>query len=85
MERQLAWREGMLLFDGEPLSEVIAEVSRYAPIEIVLSSPALRDLRIGGFFRAGDTQALLNTLSTSSDVDVERVRPGLIYLRSASP
>ena len=80
LERELAWRDGMLVFDGDSLDHVIAEVSRYSPMEIVIADAALRDLKVGGYFRAGDTQVLLSTLSTGFGIDVERVRPDLVYL-----
>src|SRR5690606_3632243 len=34
METKLAWREGMLLFNGDPLEKAIREVSRYTAIQI---------------------------------------------------
>ncbi|MCZ6618703.1 MAG: FecR domain-containing protein [Gammaproteobacteria bacterium] len=81
IERQLAWREGMLVFDGDSLESVIAEISRYTPVEIVIAEPSLRNLKIGGYFRTGDTELLLDTLSSSFGIEVEHIRPGLIYLR----
>lgn len=83
LERQLAWRDGMLVFDGDSLEDVIAEISRYSQVEIVIADAALRDLKVGGYFRAGDTQVLLNTLSAGFGIDVEQVRPGLVYLHPA--
>jgi transmembrane sensor len=37
MEAALAWQSGALMFDGDPLEQVIREISRYAPPS--LSSP----------------------------------------------
>ena len=71
----------MLVFDGDPLESVIAEISRYTPVEIVMADPSLRSLKIGGYFRTGDTQFLLDTLSSSFGIEAEHIRPGLIYLR----
>src|SRR6185437_9155692 len=36
---ELAWREGALVFDGEPLSQALAEVGRYTRTRIVLRGP----------------------------------------------
>lgn len=83
--RQLAWRDGMLIFEGDPLEDVIAEVSRYDDVEIVISDPELRGRRIGGYFRAGETDVLLAALEGSFGVDVERVSDRLIYLYPADP
>jgi transmembrane sensor len=82
LERQLAWREGMLRFHGEPLSHAIGEVSRYTTQKIVILDPALRDLRIGGHFKVGETEAMFEALETSFGVDVERINENLIYLSS---
>lgn len=84
LERQLSWREGMLIFDGDPLESVIAEVGRYTSVEIVIADPSLRNLKIGGYFRTGDTEVLLATLASNFGVEADHIRPGLIYLRPLS-
>ena len=81
LERQLAWRNGMLVFEGDSLESVIAEVSRYTPVEIVIADPTLRELKISGYFRTGDTDVLLNTLESSFAVNVDHIRSELVYLR----
>ena len=78
---EVGLRQGMLVFDGDPLESVIAEISRHTPVEIVMADPSLRSLKIGGFFRTGDTQFLLDTLSSGFGIEAEHIRPGLIYLR----
>jgi transmembrane sensor len=83
LERQLAWREGMLRFHGEALSHAIGEVGRYTTQKIVILDPALRDLRIGGHFKVGETEAMFEALETSFGVHVERISEDLIYLSSA--
>ena len=40
----------MLIFEGDALESVIKEVSRYTPIEIHISDPSLKQLRIGDIF-----------------------------------
>ncbi len=84
LERQLSWREGMLVFNGESLEDVILQISRYTPIEFVISDPSLRNLKIGGYFQIGDTEVLLDTLASSFGVEADVVRPELIYLRPVS-
>jgi transmembrane sensor len=85
LERDLSWREGMLIFDREPLGLVVAEVSRYTPVRIVITDTVLRELEFGGYFPTGDTEALLNTLEESFGIRVDRAEPGIIYLRTAVP
>ena len=74
----------MLVFDGDSLESVIAEVSRYTSVEIVIAEPTLRNLKIGGYFRTGDTDILLSTLESSFAVEVDYIRPDLVYIRQAT-
>jgi len=80
IKRKLSWREGVLSFSGEPLDQVVAEVSRYTPVTIVISDPAISNIRIGGYFKIGETEALLEALETSFGVRVNRVNDKLVYL-----
>ena len=81
VDRRLAWRSGMLMFEGETLSKVVAEIGRYTPLEVVISDPSLKELEIGGYFRIGDTEVLLQTLASDFGIEVERLGPDLVQLR----
>lgn len=83
IERQLSWRDGMLRFDGEPLSHVVEEVSRYTTQKIVILDPGLADLRIGGYFKVGETEAMFEALETSFGVHAERIGGNLVHLSAA--
>lgn len=80
MGRKLAWRQGMLVFDFDPLGYVVEEVSRYTDVKIVISDPKILSLPIGGNFRVGETDALLDALEKGFGIRVERVGDGLVYL-----
>jgi transmembrane sensor len=70
--RRLSWATGVLEFDGEPLAQVIDEVSRYTPLRIQIGDPSLRELPVGGRFRIGDTQALFDVLENGFSATVIR-------------
>ena len=53
-DRQLAWREGMVSFDGESLATAVAEINRHNRHQIVVDDPALAAKPIVGVFRATD-------------------------------
>ncbi len=53
-ERQLAWREGMVSFDGESLQTAVAEINRHNRRQIVIDDPDLAQLPVVGVFRATD-------------------------------
>src|SRR5690606_32526856 len=78
--RKLGWRDGMLMFNGESLEEVIREVGRYTPIKISITDEALRTRRIGGYFKAGEIEDLLATLESDFGIRVERISDSEINL-----
>ena len=71
--RKIGWRDGMLMFNGESLEEVVREVGRYTPMKINIADQALSTRRIGGYFRAGEIDDLLATLESDFGIRVERV------------
>lgn len=83
LDRKLAWRQGLLIFDGQSLEEVIAEVGRYTDTRLIVADGDLGHLRIGGAFRAGDVDALLEVLEKGFNVVVKRDGPGTVYLSAA--
>lgn len=72
MDRQLSWREGYLVFEGESLSVVVAELNRYLPIQVEIVDDALSDIPIGGRFKVAELEALFDVLETSFNVRVSR-------------
>lgn len=54
LERKLGWCNGLLVFEGETLSEAIAEFNRYNRQRIVIDDPGIASLRLGGTFSAND-------------------------------
>lgn len=56
LKRRLAWLNGSLSFDGEPLGDAVAEVNRHSRRQIVVDSKQLREQPIVGVFRSTDTQ-----------------------------
>ena len=73
MAKRLSWREGLLTFAGEPLEVVVAEISRYTPVYIEITDPAVRAIKIGGQFRVGETEDMLDSLETNFGLLVKRV------------
>ena len=73
LARKLSWLEGTLVFAGESLDEVVAEVSRHTSVVIEVADPNLRKLRIGGQFKAGETEALFDVLESGFGVKITRI------------
>lgn len=81
-ERQLAWREGLVSFDGESLQTAVAEINRHNRRQIIVDDPALAAKPIVGVFRATDLEgfsaaaAAALKAQTVADGDVIRLEPG---------
>lgn len=60
------------MFEGETLAEVLNEVTRYSPHEIIIGSPDLAKLKVGGYFDIGDIDGFLGALQTGFDIKVVR-------------
>ncbi|WP_343517886.1 FecR domain-containing protein [Sphingomonas sp.] len=54
IERALAWRNGELALNGEPLSYAVEELNRYNRRRIVVIDPAIGRTPIVGYFRTGE-------------------------------
>ena len=78
--QRLSWRDGLLIFSGDPLEEVIREISRYSPVTIEILNPELKTIRIGGQFRIGDVEAMLASLETNFKIRIIRLRQDHIQI-----
>lgn len=84
LERLLSWRNGLLVFSGEPLAQVVEEISRYTTTTIVIDDPDVRSISIGGQFRVGDTEALWDALESNFELRVTRIGDDHVRLTSGS-
>lgn len=48
------WREGILEFEDEPLSNIVADLGRYTDLQILVRDPRLAQLRLGGQLNVRD-------------------------------
>jgi transmembrane sensor len=80
LSRKLAWRDGILSFAGEPLSEVLADMSRYTDTDIEIADQALRELPVDGHFKIGNLDSMLEALEVMAHVKIERLGPHKIRL-----
>ncbi len=49
-----AWQKGRLVFEDNPLSEVLKDLNRYSRKKILLGDDNMQDIRITGVFKTGD-------------------------------
>jgi transmembrane sensor len=82
MERKLAWRQGQLIYTGQPLVAVLADISRYSNIKIELADPALENLPVGGAFRTDQIEAIFAALENNFGLHAEWIDPQHVRLSS---
>jgi transmembrane sensor len=70
MARELSWRRGVLMFDGERLSEAAQELNRYSRVPIVIEDPTLAGRTFVGAFEVGDSRAFADAAATAFDARV---------------
>ncbi|WP_286235007.1 FecR family protein [Thalassotalea sediminis] len=68
LAKTLSWQQGMLIFDGESLFNVLQEVSRYTDIQFEILSSDIANIEISGTYNTGDIDALLSSLAHSFNV-----------------
>jgi len=71
MGRKLAWRQGQLIYTGQPLGEVISDISRYSDIKFELADPSLEKISVGGAFRTDQIEAIVAALENNFGVHAE--------------
>lgn len=74
-----AWRDGLLIFRGMPLSEVIEEINRYRPGRVILMDAELGRSPINGRFRIDRTDDVLTQIQQAFGAR-QRTLPGGIVL-----
>jgi transmembrane sensor len=85
LPRITAWRHGRVQFDATPLAEAAAEMNRYNKTRVVLADADLARLRIGGVFRAGDSDEFVRVVSTAFGLRADKRGGEIVLSRSSSP
>lgn len=85
INKTLAWHKGKLIFKGETLEEVIKEMSRYSNIDIEVKGTHLKNTRIGGRFKTGDIEGLLDVLNEQFNIKANKIGRSRIQLTQVKP
>ena len=73
IEKKLGWRDGLLVFAGDPLEQVVAEISRYTTVTVDIPDPEVGAIRIGGRIAVGETDGMIAALETNFGLRVTRI------------
>ncbi|MFI3186998.1 MAG: FecR family protein [Methylococcaceae bacterium] len=82
VSQAFAWLKGRLIFQNQPLAEVIAELDRYHPGAIVITDEKLAKTRVTGNYKLEDTAAIVRALADISGARVINLSPYLTLLKS---
>ncbi len=77
--RATAWQNGKLFFNDEPLASAAERMNRYARVQIQVD-PAIERIGISGVFKAGDTNAFMDAVTSYFPVRADRTDDGQIRL-----
>ncbi len=74
LERVDAWRDGWLYIENENLCDVVTELDRHTPRQLVLEDNQLCSLSVGGSFQANPqgAEALLSMLEVNYGAQISR-------------
>jgi transmembrane sensor len=78
----LAWREGRWEYTHTPLSDVLADVNRYARHPIVIADPSLESLTFTGTVFAASIDNWVSALPGALPLTVQRTTDGRILLHA---
>jgi transmembrane sensor len=70
--RELAWAEGRLIFENEPVERAVREFNHYNRIQLTVSDQALAHRSITGVFSASDPESFVAFIQTVAAVRVTR-------------
>jgi transmembrane sensor len=78
--KALAWRRGQLVFQIQPLGEIVAEVNRYHPGRILIINPRLQQLMVSGVFETAHPEQVLKALEQTFHIRRLTMTPWVILL-----
>lgn len=82
LSAQLAWQQGAVIFDGTNLNDALREVSRYNQVQFEITDPQLNNVKISGYFKYKDIDALLITLREQFNIEYMVTTTNSIQLSS---
>jgi transmembrane sensor len=76
-DQAFGWTRGQLYYDGTPLPEVAADLSRYGPRQVRVDSSAL-SLKVTGVFKQDDQDAMVRRLEAFTAVRAQFGRDEIV-------
>jgi transmembrane sensor len=70
LDRELAWRDGRLAFEGETLREAATQFARYSDTRIIITDSAIANRTIAGLYVSTDPVGFARAVGTAMDLKV---------------
>lgn len=79
-ELTMAWRRRILIFDGQPLAEVVDEINRYRPGRIVLANDRLATRKVQARLSLNQLADVANLIHDAYGASVTTLPGGIVVL-----
>ncbi|WP_083659432.1 FecR family protein [Pseudomonas sp. PA1(2017)] len=79
--RELAWREGVMVFRNRPLQELVHELNRYHQGRIVIASEKVAQMPVSGVFHLNRADEALRHIEQALQLSAMRLPAGVVVLR----
>ena len=83
--RELSWADGRLVFEQDPVAEVVQRFNRFNRIQIEIRDPKLAARPVSAVFDASDPEAFIAFLESVANVRVTRSSSDMIVITSEGP
>jgi transmembrane sensor len=84
LSRVTAWERGRVEFEETSLEDATIEMNRYTTTHVIIPDIDVAHLRIGGVFRAGDTEEFVKIVTATFGLRTERNGGDIVLSRSAA-
>jgi transmembrane sensor len=85
LARVTAWEHGRVEFDDTPLKDAADEMNRYSTRHVTMADADVARLRVGGVFRAGDSEEFLRIVTAAFGLRADRRGGDIVLSKLAAP
>ena len=75
VEKQIAWKEGLLIFRDDKMDEVVLKLNRKFNVDIILQDPELKEYIYTATFEDESLSQILGLLKISAPVNYKAYKP----------
>jgi transmembrane sensor len=83
LTRLTAWERGRVEFEDTPLADASTEMNRYNTMHVMVPDAEVAKLRVGGVFRAGDSDEFVKIVTAAFGLRADRNGSDIVLSRPA--